>query len=119
MKYLILGPLELWDGDRPLDVRGSKQRALLADLLIHVGEVVSTDRLIDDLWGENPPNTAQGAVQVYVSKLRKLLGTNGASPLATKPPGYVLQVRPGELDMYSFERLVEQGRQALREQDAA
>jgi DNA-binding SARP family transcriptional activator/Tol biopolymer transport system component len=119
MEYRILGPLELWDGDHALGLRGSKQRALLADLLIHAGEVLSTDRLIDDLWGERPPDTAQSAVQVYVSKLRKLLGANGASPLVTRPPGYVLQVRPGELDLHSFERFVEQGRQALREQDAA
>jgi DNA-binding SARP family transcriptional activator/Tol biopolymer transport system component len=119
MEYRILGPLEIWDGDHALALRGLKPRALLADLLIHGGEVLSTDRLIDDLWGESPPDTALSGLQVYVSKLRKLLGTSEGSSLVTRPPGYVLQIRPGDLDLHLFERLAEQGRQALAEQDAA
>jgi DNA-binding SARP family transcriptional activator len=80
MDYRILGPLEVRDGDRLLGLGGDKQRALLAVLLLRRNEVVSADRLIDDLWGESPPARAVRTLQVYVSRLRKTLDSNGAAP---------------------------------------
>src|SRR6266508_618010 len=109
MDYRILGPLEAEREDRPLAVTGRKPRALLALLLLHPNETVPTDRLIDDLWGERPPATAANTLQVYVSKLRKLL----ADRLVTEGAGYALRVEPDELDAARFERIAEQGRAAL------
>ena len=80
MDFRILGPLEVRDGSRPLALGGEKQRALLAILLLHRNEVVSADRLIDELWGESPPAGARRTLRAYVSKLRRAMVTNGASP---------------------------------------
>ncbi len=96
----------LSDG-RALDLGGQKQRTVLALLLLDANRVVSISRLIDAIWGEQPTASAQKAVQVYVSQLRKLLGRER---LQTKAPGYLLQVEPDELDLASFERLQEEGR---------
>ena len=74
MEFRLLGPLEVVDGDRLLALGGVKPRSLLALLLLHANEVVSTDRLIDELWGDEPPATAAKSVQVHVSRLRKELG---------------------------------------------
>ena len=74
MEYRILGPLEVRQGDESLPLGGAKQRALLALLLLNANRVVARDRLVDELWGEEPPATAVTTVQVYVSRLRKLLG---------------------------------------------
>jgi DNA-binding SARP family transcriptional activator/tetratricopeptide (TPR) repeat protein len=94
-----------------------QQRALLALLLLNANEVVSRDLLIDELRGERPPETAAKLVQVYVSRLRKALEPDRASGarevLITRAPGYVLAVGPDELDLHRFERLVEEGREAL------
>jgi predicted ATPase/DNA-binding SARP family transcriptional activator len=84
-----------------------RQRALLGVLLLHANEVVAQDRLVDWLWGESPPRTALTALHGHVSRLRGLLG---AERLETRPPGYVLRLAPGELDLHRFERLVEQER---------
>jgi YVTN family beta-propeller protein len=128
MDYRILGPLEVSDGDRPLTLGGEKQRALLAVLLLHAGEVVSADRLIDELWGERSPPGALSALQARVSRLRKALDANGARlPEADREPdgpppggrvltrgrGYLLRVGPGELDLDRFQTVVEEGRRAL------
>ena len=133
MDYRILGPLEVSDGDRPVVVGGEKQRALLAVLLLHAGEVVSADRLIDDLWGERSPAGGLNALQVHISRLRKALDGNGAeqgqtdewrgeSPsggvLVTRGRGYLLRVEPGELDVDRFKMVVEEGHQALVRGDA-
>src|SRR5215208_7273273 len=96
MEFRILGPLEVTDDDRPLDLGGTKQRSLFAMLLLNANEVVSTDRLIAELWGEAPPSTVIKSVQVYVWRLRKEIP---GDRLATRPPGYVLQVGPAELDL--------------------
>src|SRR5215212_2867723 len=90
---------------------GPKQRAVLAVLLLHRGEVVSTDRLIDEVWGERPPVTAAKTVQVYVSNLRRALG-NGL--LVTQGRGYLLRTSAGQLDLDRFDALVAEARQALR-----
>ena len=104
MEFRLLGPLEVVEHDRLLALGGVKQRSLLAILLLHANEVVSADRLIDELWGQTPPSTAAKSVQVYVSKLRKELGVEGR--LATQAPGYVLRVDPSELDLARFEQLL-------------
>ena len=105
MQFRILGPLEVVDGAASLPLGGGKQRALLAFLLLNANEVVSSDRLIDELWGENSPGSGRAALQVRVSQLRKALGRAGAW-LLTRPPGYVLQLDREQLDLYLFERLV-------------
>jgi DNA-binding SARP family transcriptional activator len=103
MEFRILGPLEVLEGGRPVALGGSKQRALLAILLLHAPDVVSRDRLIDELWGASPPDTAPNALQVYVSQLRKILGRE---TIVTRARGYSMQVAGGELDLDRFERLV-------------
>ena len=106
MEFRILGPLEVLENGRRLELGGAKQRALLAVLLLHANEVVSTDRLIDALWEEDAPETGRKALQVYVSQLRKVLGKER---IATRPPGYRLGVEPDELDLARFQRLLEEG----------
>src|SRR5438128_6940416 len=106
MEFRILGPLEVLEGGRVLELGGQKQRTLVAALLLHANEVVSQDRLIDALWEDEPPETAQKALQVYVSQLRKLLGKER---LQTRAPGYLLRVEEGELDLDRFRRLHEKG----------
>jgi DNA-binding SARP family transcriptional activator len=103
LDYRILGPLEVVDADRRLPLGGPKQRSLLAVLLLHANEVVSADSLIDRLWGGEPPPTASKVLQVQVWRLRKALGRDA---LITRPPGYMLQVGPEEVDLARFERLV-------------
>src|SRR5262245_8929230 len=103
MEFRILGPLEVREGDPILGLGGAKPRALLALLLLHANEVVSRDRLIDELWGASPPETAATALQVHVSQLRKTLGRD---VILTQPPGYLIRVSDGELDLHRFEQLV-------------
>ena len=113
MEFRILGPLEVIDGGRSLSLGGTRQRAMLALLLTRPNEVVSTDRLIDELWGAQPPKTALNTIQYYVSQLRKAFG---ADRIVTRPPGYRIEVRPGELDLQRFESLVQgDDAEALRE----
>jgi DNA-binding SARP family transcriptional activator len=106
----ILGPLEVVERNRVLPLGGSRQRALLALLLTRANEVVSADRLIDELWPEDPPQNAVNALQYHVSQLRKTLG--GTEAIVTQPPGYVIRVGPNELDLLHFERLVDEAEQA-------
>ncbi len=112
MEFRILGPLEVLHDGRQVDLGGAKQRALLAMLLLHPNEVVSSDRLIDALWEDDAPETGRKALQVYVSQLRKALGKER---IATRSPGYRIQVEAEELDLIRFERLVAAGqaREAL------
>ena len=107
MQFRILGPLEVADGDSVLPLAGTKQRALLALLLLNVNETVSTDRLIEELWGEELPESGRAALQVRISQLRKALGPAGRLVL-TRAPGYVLRLEPEQLDLHRFERLVGQ-----------
>ena len=103
-EFRILGPLEVSDETGPLLLGGLKQRAVLALLLLDAGRVVSVDRLIDALWGEQPPRTAPTSLQNFISALRKLLGPE---ILETKSPGYRLNVSPGEVDLERFRATVE------------
>ncbi len=115
MEFRILGPLEAIQEGRPLALGAHKQRALLALLLLRRGEVVLADRLIDELWGEQPPRAAGKSVQVYVSQLRKALGDG---LLETHGRGYLLRVAPQDVDAGRFERLLERGRALLAAGDA-
>ena len=118
-EFRILGPIEVVIDGRTVALAGTRQRALLAILLLHAGEVVSADRLIDELWGERPPDGAANTLQATVSRLRKLLhAENGSHLLVTRPPGYVLEIAPDQLDLRRFEQLVSEGRDALRAGDA-
>jgi DNA-binding SARP family transcriptional activator len=107
LEFRILGPLEVFSDGTSFDLGGSKQRALLAVLLLHPNEVVSQDRLVDALWEDDPPESAQKALHVYLSGLRKLVGKDR---LETRAPGYLLRVSEGELDLDRFMRLREEGR---------
>jgi YVTN family beta-propeller protein len=104
LQFRLLGPLEAWRDGAILDLGARKQRAVLALLLLSANRVVSTERLIDELWGDSPPETARSALQVYVAGLRKALGDEG-SALRTSAPGYVLDVKPGALDLDRFTAL--------------
>jgi DNA-binding SARP family transcriptional activator len=107
LEFKILGPLDVSSDQGPLKLGGSKQRALLAILLVNAGRVVSTDTLVDQLWDERPPRTAVTSLQNFLSQLRKLLGPEA---VVTKPPGYLLRVEPGQIDAFCFEKMVDQAR---------
>ena len=107
LEFRILGPVEVLVDGAVVPLGGEKQRALLALLLLDAGRVVSTDRLIDALWGEQPPRTAATSLQNFVSQLRKVLG---ADAVETRAPGYRLRVEPDQLDLHRFERLLEDAR---------
>jgi DNA-binding SARP family transcriptional activator len=116
MEFRILGPLELVENGHAVDIGGTKQAALLAMLLLHANEIVSSDRLIDALWPARPPETAPKAIQVYVSELRKLVGRGR---LLTKAPGYLLRLGRDELDLDRFEALLSEARKQEGESAAA
>ena len=109
MEFRVLGPLEVLSEGRLLDVGGAKQRVLLAMLLLDANNVVSTSRLIEALWEDDPPETAQKALQVHISGLRKVVGKER---VVTKEPGYLLRVEEDEFDVARFQRLREQGKPA-------
>lgn len=116
MEFRVLGALEVRAGGQAIPLGGAKQRALLAALLLQANEVVSRPRLIDGLWGEEPPATAAHTVETYVSRLRRVLHDAGShDALITRPPGYMLRINPPELDLNRFEDLSREGRWALAE----
>ncbi|HEX8771477.1 MAG TPA: BTAD domain-containing putative transcriptional regulator, partial [Acidimicrobiales bacterium] len=108
----VLGPLAVVADGLPIDLSSRKQRALLAVLALHAGQVLSVDRLLDDLWGERPPATARHALQVHVSNLRKLLGP---ATVGTERPGYLLRLAAESCDATRFEVLIRAGRRALHQ----
>ncbi len=110
MQFRLLGVLEAGSGGATFDLGPPKQRALLAILLLHVGEIVPLDRLIDLLWGVAPPRTAAHSIQIYVSELRKALETpTGGRLIHTRPPGYQLDAPRDTIDAWQFEALVGTG----------
>ena len=118
MQFLILGPLEVRDGGRVVALGGPQQRAVLAMLLLRANEVVGRDRLVEGLWGEQPPKSAGHVIESYVSRLRQALGGNGGTAqLVTERHGYLLRTEPGQLDVDSFETLVAEGRRHLAGRD--
>jgi DNA-binding SARP family transcriptional activator len=110
VEFRILGPLEVVQSGRTIVLGGARQRTLLALLLTRANEAVSVDRLIDALWGTNPPRAAGNALQYHVSQLRKLLGDG--ETITRREPGYLIQVAPDELDLFHFERLVAEAEDA-------
>ena len=102
-EFKILGPLEVVDANGPVGLGSGRQRALLALLLLHAGELLSTDRIVDELWGESPPKTATTSLWNLIAQLRKLLP---ADVIVTRPGGYLLQLGEHELDLRTFEDLV-------------
>jgi len=118
LEFRILGPLEVWLNGAVVRVGGPKQRALLALLLCHANRVVSRDQLIDELLGDQPGGSAEPVLHVQISRLRKALADGDPQPrLLARPPGYVLRVEDGELDLHAFEQQVAAGRRALEQED--
>jgi DNA-binding SARP family transcriptional activator len=117
MRFRILGPLEVWtDGDwQPISAE--KWRSLLACLLLRAGQVVPTDTLAYELWGDDPPARAKNLISIYVLRLRRLLGDADGRLLAWRAPGYVLTLADGDLDAARFDSLVADGRRALEDGD--
>jgi DNA-binding SARP family transcriptional activator/tetratricopeptide (TPR) repeat protein len=109
MEFRILGPLEVVEDGRPVPLERRRMRALLAFLLLHANEPVSADRLVDEVWGPQPPKTAAASLQNYVSRLRKAIGTTS---IVSQPPGYVLRVDPERFDLARFERMTADARGA-------
>ena len=116
VEFRILGTLSVLDDGREVPLGGGRQRGVLAILLIHRREVVSLDHMLDELWGERPPETARKTVQVYVSRLRKELGEG---LVLTRGGGYVLKIESDQLDADTSERLIRQGRDAMGRGDPA
>ena len=118
VQFRLLGPLEAQDGERRVELGRPKQRVLLAVLLVHANQVVSLDRLVEELWGEQPPPQAAASLQTYVSNLRRALEP-GRRPgpasrvLVSQPPGYRLVVGAGDLDAARFAALAEEGHRLL------
>ena len=109
LEFRILGQLEVWDGEKALELVGQRQRVVLAVLAMHVGEVVPSERLITYLWGESPPPTAATSLQNAVSQLRKAIG---ADVVETRTPGYALNAERDAVDARRFERLLSEARSA-------
>ncbi|MEN3356993.1 MAG: hypothetical protein V7637_975 [Mycobacteriales bacterium] len=121
-RFRILGALEVWQGGRRVLIGGRQQPAVLATLLLHANRVVSVDRLADSLWGDEPPAAARRLVHGCVAELRRTLRAEaggGEPPVLTRPPGYLVEVRPGELDLDVFAELVGAARETLRQPSAA
>jgi DNA-binding SARP family transcriptional activator len=123
VQFDILGPLQVLDGGRPLALGRPKQRAVLAILLLNAGRVVSLDRLVDELWGQQAPPQALASVQAYVSHLRRLLEPERAAGapariLVNQPPGYRIAVHDDDLDATRFQALAVQGHALLEAGDA-
>ncbi|WP_204047099.1 BTAD domain-containing putative transcriptional regulator [Microbispora siamensis] len=125
LSFRLLGPFEVTGGDgRVIDLGPRKQRAVLAVLALEPGRIVSLDRLIDELWADEPPSSATATLQSYVSNLRKVLepGRRPRTPpavLLTREPGYLLSVAPGQVDLARFVSCVEDGRRALARREYA
>ena len=113
MEFRLLGPLEVADGDGVVRLAEGRQRSVLVLLLLHRNEAVSSDRLIDALWGQRPPPTAAKVLQNHVGQLRRALGDRDGARLQTRGRGYAVRVEAGELDVERFEQLVREGRDAL------
>src|SRR5215813_15096183 len=114
LEVRLLGPIEVERAREAVALGGQKPRALLAVLALEPGRVVSVDRLVEALWPGDPPDSAAHAVQVYVSQLRKALGP----VIATRPPGYLLEVDPERVDTHRFSRMAQEGCAALEADDA-
>ncbi len=113
MRFRILGPLEVRAGQDWYPIKAAKRRVLLAALLLSPDQVVSADRLMAELWGDDLPGSAANSISVYVFRLRRLLGDPAGEILMTRAPGYQLRCGPGDLDAQVFEDQAARGRQLL------
>jgi DNA-binding SARP family transcriptional activator len=113
--FRILGPLAVSRDGTEVTIAGGRQRALLTYLLLHANRVVRTDRLIDELFGDEPPESALNSVHAGISRLRRQLRGSGGGevPIVTRPPGYVLELEREQLDLHVFKDLLEAGRRQL------
>lgn len=116
LRYEILGPLRVIDGKNAKTIKAQKVEILLAALVIRSDQVVSTDQLFREIWGEKLPRSATAGLYVYISQIRKLLRHPGTetSPVLTRPPGYMLTLGSDGLDLHDFTRLLKEGRAHLR-----
>jgi DNA-binding SARP family transcriptional activator len=113
VEFGILGSMEVSRGGQLVDLGGHRQKAVLALLVLDANRVVSSDRLVDRLWGETPPPRAMATLRAYISNLRRAIDSRPPALVVTKPPGYVLQVEDRSIDARTFEHLAEEGRRAL------
>ena len=114
MEFRVLGSLEVRRGDDLVDIGSSNERKVLAALLVDANDVVSTSRLIEVLWGDDPPASDRNALQTYVARLRRRLGTASTpAPIVTRPPGYAIELGPHQLDSLQFRELLDQARATL------
>jgi DNA-binding SARP family transcriptional activator/tetratricopeptide (TPR) repeat protein len=109
VEFRVLGPLEVVEDGRRVPLDRRRLRALLAFLLLHANELVSSDRLIDEVWGPEPPKTAGASLQNYISRLRRAIGPE---LIVSQPPGYILRIDPERFDLARFERLTAEARGA-------
>ena len=112
MRFRLLGPLEIRVGEEWQGIGAPKWRSVLAALLIHAGQIVPVDVLINEVWGDTPPAKAGNLISIYVLRLRRLLGDTDSTLLVTRAPGYLLRLAPGDTDAQVFENLVREGRRA-------
>ncbi len=120
MEFRLLGPLEVRHSGEILPVRAPRQRSLLAALLLHANQVVTVDRLIDRVWGQDPPPSAAANLRTHVAALRRNLSrAKGSARVVARSGGYLIVVRPGELDLSAFEELAGQGRAAVQRSEHA
>ena len=119
LDFAVLGPLAVSRDGRPVPLGPPKQRAVLAALLLDAGRVVSTDRLVDTVWGDDAPGSVLSSLQAYVSNLRRLLRDDerATSPLVRQRPGYRCDVRPDQTDVGRFESLADAAEAALAARD--
>ncbi|MGA9159268.1 MAG: BTAD domain-containing putative transcriptional regulator [Actinomycetota bacterium] len=110
MQFRVLGPLEVDAGSGPIPLGGPKQRAVLAHLLVRANQLVPAETLVDEVWGEEPPERARNIIQTYVSRLRKVLGPDR---IQSHGPGYRLRLDPSELDAAQFDALMRDAKKAL------
>jgi DNA-binding SARP family transcriptional activator len=116
MEFRLLGPVEAWNGGKQVRLGGAKPRALLTALLLDHGRIVPVERLIEAIWGEDPPTTVRAVLQTYVASLRRSLeGAGMTGVIVSHRVGYCAEVPTGVLDLQVFERLLGEGRQAVRE----
>jgi len=121
LEIKLLGAVEACEDGIPLPLGGPRQRAVFADLALHAGQLVAADRLIDDLWGEQPPASAKHTLETYISRLRHLLNASGLAgpPLVTRAGGYLLEMAPECVDACQFRDLATRGSVARDQGDAA
>jgi DNA-binding SARP family transcriptional activator/DNA-binding NarL/FixJ family response regulator len=114
----MLGPLEIRYRGTDVPIRAARVRRLLGLLLLHRGRVISVDRLVDEIWEHEPPDSALAALRVHVSRLRKMLASAGLENLlVTRPTGYLLNVESESVDIDRFERKVTEARAAIADGD--